>query len=407
MTSIRSTRMTHAFACGLAVLTFASCTSGPARPPVSTLPARSAAPETVSSGSWELLDLAPAGGSSLGTLSGVAAIAPDDIWAVGSQGGLSKGRTLIQHWDGETWAVVESPNVGKWSNGLQAVDAVSATDVWAVGERSTTSLREGIDSVPLMMHWDGTSWAVVDAPQVPAPYVRLLDVHAVSSTEVWAVGSSGSQTATEPLIMRWDGSAWSIVEVPQPAVPIAYVGAVDGIGSDLWAVGYQGASEDGTPFILRWDGSAWKEVTPPSIDVEGGGSLSDLVVLSPSEILAVGSQGPLATGDPLVASWDGKAWTVVAAPEFADDGTSLSAVAASSATDLWVVGVAGSYPRFQPVISHWDGGRWTEQNLELPGSSKSGMLVSIATTGPGAAVSTGRADTEERFESEPVAFGIG
>ena len=58
------------------------------------------------------------------------------------------------------WIVQPSPNPGQISDSLSAVAAVSADDVWAVGERT---LRGTIGGT-LVEHWDGTSWNVVKTP---------------------------------------------------------------------------------------------------------------------------------------------------------------------------------------------------------------------------------------------------
>src|SRR5205823_13678772 len=61
----------------------------------------------------------------------VAAISPNDVWAVGyySNGTI----TLVEHWDGTQWSIVPSPNPGDSDNYLGAVATVSSNDVWAVG----------------------------------------------------------------------------------------------------------------------------------------------------------------------------------------------------------------------------------------------------------------------------------
>lgn len=68
--------------------------------------------------------------------SGVAAIAPNDVWAVGRSGQF----TLTEHWDGANWSVVPSANGNQnpgsnlvVANSLVAAAAVSSTNVWAVG----------------------------------------------------------------------------------------------------------------------------------------------------------------------------------------------------------------------------------------------------------------------------------
>ena len=52
--------------------------------------------------------------------------------------GFSPSQTLIEHWNGTTWSVVASPNVGTQLNGLNGVTAVSTSDIWAVGSDGNT-----------------------------------------------------------------------------------------------------------------------------------------------------------------------------------------------------------------------------------------------------------------------------
>ena len=42
-------------------------------------------------------------------------------------------QTLTEHWNGTAWSVVASPNLGTSDNVLYGVAAVAANDVWAVG----------------------------------------------------------------------------------------------------------------------------------------------------------------------------------------------------------------------------------------------------------------------------------
>jgi hypothetical protein len=69
--------------------------------------------------------------SKVAALNSLAAISPDDMWAVGeisvaqspNSGGL--GKTLIEHWDGHQWHIVASPSPQEL-NGLTSVVAISA-----------------------------------------------------------------------------------------------------------------------------------------------------------------------------------------------------------------------------------------------------------------------------------------
>ena len=64
----------------------------------------------------------------------MTAVATDDVWAVGNSyfGGLQ--RSVVEHWDGENWTVVPSPNDGPFLNWFVSISATSADDIWAVGQ---------------------------------------------------------------------------------------------------------------------------------------------------------------------------------------------------------------------------------------------------------------------------------
>src|SRR5581483_7401423 len=72
----------------------------------------------------------PAEGS---VLYSVAATSPNDVWAVGNQDDASgPSKTLIEHFNGKRWFVVSSPNGTNGYGELTAVAALSPNDVWAM-----------------------------------------------------------------------------------------------------------------------------------------------------------------------------------------------------------------------------------------------------------------------------------
>src|SRR5438552_19089445 len=83
---------------------------------------------------WQLVN-SPNSGNQPNSLNAVAAVAENDVWAVGasSSSDSSSSRTLIEHWNGSRWSVVRSPNPGATFNVLTAVAVVSANNVWAAG----------------------------------------------------------------------------------------------------------------------------------------------------------------------------------------------------------------------------------------------------------------------------------
>jgi len=105
----------------------------------------------------------PASGS---FLNGVTATSTSNVWAVGTTSvnfGLSQ--TLIEHWNGSTWSVVTSPSPGSANNMLNAVAVVSASDVWAVGGYASNQYA----SHSLVEYWNGSTWSVVKSPNVGTP----------------------------------------------------------------------------------------------------------------------------------------------------------------------------------------------------------------------------------------------
>jgi len=73
------------------------------------------------------------------SLSATAAIADNDIWAVGQiAGSNSSGVTLAEHFDGTRWSVVPTPSVG--GGAFASVAALASNDVWAVGSHAAGTI---------------------------------------------------------------------------------------------------------------------------------------------------------------------------------------------------------------------------------------------------------------------------
>jgi hypothetical protein len=192
------------------------------------------------------------------TLADVAVLSATDAWAVGEYtvDGYAAVRTLIQHYDGTTWTTVPSPNrltgTGRNQiNSLRGVTAIAPNDVWAVGY--TVSYDDPYQT--LTMHWNGAAWSIVDSPNYtfPGAYNALLDVTAVASNDVWAVGGSPlGGVSARGLLLYFDGVSWSLRPGP-PNVEFWASSTRTGLAAvsatDVWAVG------DYDPW--HFDGTAW------------------------------------------------------------------------------------------------------------------------------------------------------
>jgi hypothetical protein len=147
---------------------------------------------------WKLV-ATPNVGEGTNKLNAVVALAPNDVWAVGFSTPMappkqSTTQTLIEHFDGTNWAVVPSPNVGSnsanQSNRLLGLTANSATDIWAFG--SYFPADGSGHQRTLLLHFDGNSWTVASSPSPTRGGFPcdLLWTGVVSSPgDVWILGS--------------------------------------------------------------------------------------------------------------------------------------------------------------------------------------------------------------------------
>jgi hypothetical protein len=123
----------------------------------------------------------PTRGSSLDS---VTAISPTNAWAVGSQQASTGAEaTFVLHWNGTAWGEVPSPNpsiAGGAENQLRSVTALSPNDVWAAGmyENEQTNFHQ---HRTLVLHWDGVQWQIVESPQ-PGHTSQLTAATATRST---------------------------------------------------------------------------------------------------------------------------------------------------------------------------------------------------------------------------------
>ena len=123
------------------------------------------------------------------SLYGVAAISANDVWAVGSYGVTAfTDAPLVEHWDGTSWSIVDSPTLQGLNTRMTAVSALNSKDIWAVGYAFDDISN---NYATLMEHWDGKSWNVATSPNIGTDENILRGVtHAPGSKQVWAAGST-------------------------------------------------------------------------------------------------------------------------------------------------------------------------------------------------------------------------
>ncbi len=189
---------------------------------------------------WNIEE-SPDDGQTVNVLSAVDAAAPDSVWAVGRASDGFGDRPLIEHWDGFTWSLAEVPQVATTAR-LHGVAVVAANDAWAVG--SVGDVAEGFERA-LFLHWDGSSWSPVDMiGLVGGGRSQLAAISSGSAVDVWAVGYHHNL----PLALHFDGEEWSRVDVPGRG-PLTAVAALP--TGEAWAVGSSILYTDG----MAWTAS--------------------------------------------------------------------------------------------------------------------------------------------------------
>jgi hypothetical protein len=174
---------------------------------------------------------------------------------VGSSGlSIAQASTFVVHFNGTNWQSVPSPNVGK-SSAFNGVVALAPDNVWAVG--SSGDVSDG-PTLTLIEHYDGSEWSVAPSPNVGPNSMfqsnRLFGITAVSPTDIWAFGNyfaANGDGSQKTLLLHWDGSVWSIAPSPNPTKgdllgDILFAG-VEASPGDVWIVGEETEFIQGDP----------------------------------------------------------------------------------------------------------------------------------------------------------------
>src|ERR1022692_441652 len=252
-------------------------------------------------------------------LTGVAVTSRANAWAVGSYQAPSLSlRTLVLHWNGHAWKKVASPDPVPGNDVLLGVAAISATDVWAVGYGLNTSTAL---SRTLILHWNGRAWTTIASPAVATLETQLAGVAVVSRSNAWAVGQhDDSSDFANPLILHWNGRSWARATVPGPGSNLEELFGVAATSvTSAWAVGGGpcvggGADCPSHSLIMHWNGKTWAPVSSPSVASRSDqNSLTGIAATSGSNAWAVGSYYPAVEGAPVRAlflRWNGSGWKV-------------------------------------------------------------------------------------------------
>ncbi|BCJ27379.1 hypothetical protein [Actinocatenispora sera] len=214
-------------------------------------------------GRWTTVPLAPSSdpNETSAQPNAVVSVSPTDAWAVGAQRTSDGGAVgaLVEHWDGTAWDTVPNPAASTDGAQLMKVQAVSARDIWAAGFAGGGSSPWA----PLVEHYDGTSWTRVDVPAASTPSA-FFGLSVSSSTDIWAVGDqtmAGTSDTAVPLVEHFDGTSWKVVDDLPDIGNAKLTGVYAASPTDVWAT--EQVPEHTSMQLLHYDGSSWTQVPYP------------------------------------------------------------------------------------------------------------------------------------------------
>lgn len=291
----------------------------------------------------------------------ISAYSASDIWAVGyvsnatSIKNVTARETLIEHWNGQQWSIIPGSNPGKGNNVLSRVLALSANNVWAVGYTSNI-VNKVVVTQTLIEHWNGQQWSVINSPH-SGIYQSLGGISATSANDVWAVGmvQQDASTGMRTLIEHWNGRQWSIVSSPSPGAFFDVLTGITAIApTNAWAVG-SFANTNNSPasktLIEHWNGQKWSVVSSPNVG-NGQNYLISVTATSANDVWTVGYSGDGNSYRTLVEHWNGHRWSSGPDLSVRKNETYQLLIGfdhAPQSNTLWAVGATGS---FQPPTAH-------------------------------------------------------
>ena len=246
-------------------------------------------------------------GSIEANLSSVSCVAVNRCMAVGYYlNAASTWLTLTESWNGTTWTLLTSPDPSELAGSeLAGVSCPDMNSCVAIGQ----SFDSTGDSFTLAEIWDGNTWALIASPNSASGSEDVLNaVSCLSSSQCTAVGQYAAlDESTPPLIEAWNGTQWNLV------AGVVGNGELESIGctgvSTCMAIGSYAAEEI--------DGS-WTSAPIAKPAGTYGPVLTSVSCTSAVHCIAVGFSTGKASDTTVNLSeiWKGSSWALLSTPNW-------------------------------------------------------------------------------------------
>jgi hypothetical protein len=355
------------------------------------------APPASATSGWSIVPSPRPKGWAGVTLGGVSCPSTTNCFAVGSAGQPNSTTVLafLQHWNGHTWSIMTSPKPkGAQSLGLSGVSCSTTTSCFAVGSYQTGVLSPLVTKT-LVEHWNGQTWSIMPSPNPTGSANSFLNGVSCRGTSCFAVGYSRLPHSTT-LVEHWVGNRWSIVPSPNPTGSLS-----DDLGgvscpstTNCFAVGNAQFGSDYKTLMEHWNGHIWSIMTSPSPAGSDDGFRSGVSCPSTASCYAVGTAQFGAGYKTLIEHWNGTRWSIMTSPNpkgadsaylNGDEAAYLNGVSCPTTTHCFAVGestVVSDVPYVgafeKTLVEYWNGRTWSIMRSRNPSP---GGVVGAALSG--------------------------
>ena len=273
----------------------------------------------------------------------------------------------IARWDGTSWHDLAG---GVGNAAVYDLLVLPNGDLVAAGSFQSI----GGQAIRAIARWDGTAWSQFGAGlhQVAYPGEPIVtDVEPGPNGELLVVGRFSDQTGEIHGTARWDGVSWSQIgtwtlnDVPNAVLP--------------WGNGHvlvAGRDAQALPVVAEWNGTAWTQFGA-GFGGFGTGSVKHLGIDASGALLAGGTFRQL-YGAPAnyLARWNGTAWQPVGSgPDFAV----YDSIVLPSGDLVVAGGSTGTSPNSLQFVARWNGSFWSAVDGGVKASDIAAPLVEALT----------------------------
>lgn len=232
----------------------------------------------------------------------------------------------------------------------------------------------------------------------PPANAFLYAVGCHSATDCEAVGYYALKSSPQdysPLAEGWNGHSWQVQHVPAPAgaTVTRLAGVACPAAKTCFAAGEIFRGVQTAPVLERWNGSTWsvQKFTTPSGAIDG--ELLAISCASVSFCVAVGDIIKGADSVPLLAGWNGQAWTGKVVTTGFTQSFLMGVACPATRTCVAAGEVLHGTNSYETYAGHWNGSSWTGRALSPPSGTLSSKLDSVACSAVGHCLAAGYAIT--------------